>query len=633
MPPQGEGRDAAPTAATSAEPIAFPSGIPPTKTSGKTSQISRVSTISALDDEGQYSPGSLVAGRYRILGMLGQGGMGEVYRATDLTLGQSVALKFLVRGAAQNEKWLERFHGEVRIARQISHPNVCRVYDIGEDDDVPFLSMEFVDGDDLATLLVGIGRLPADKATEIARKICAGLAAAHDKGVIHRDLKPQNIMMTKRGEILITDFGLAAVAETLAGPEARNGTPAYMAPEQLRGSEVTKKSDIYALGLLLYELYTGRRPYSAKNIPELLGLQESQQLTSMTSIATDIDPAVEGIIKRCLHPDPGMRPASALAVAAALPGGDPLAAALAAGETPSPELLAASGKHDPVSLKRTFPALVAACLGLVALPFLIQRLYMPAYAAFHMSPEVLEQKARDNAALLGYTDRPVDSFSQLRYLPGFLPWASKNWNASKGWYKLFHAEPPLELFYRQSPRLLMSRPDGRVGENRPAQIISGQWQMDVDSLGRLRRFEAVPPQFEKDPPPQPPIAFDPRPLFQAAGLDLAKFTEVTPQWTPAAAFDMRRAWKGTHPTISEIPLTVEAASWRGQLIDAQLIWPWTKPTLMTQDPVTMGSIISNVLGIVFGTTGLLYCIWLARRNLKSGKGDRQGAWRIASVFF
>src|SRR5215203_6024855 len=164
-------------------------------------------------EEGRFVPGTLLGGRYRIIGLIGVGGMGEVYRATDLTLGQSVALKFLPVEAASNQRLLERFHGEVRVARQVSHPNVCRVYDIGQIEGMPFLSMEYIDGEDLASLLHRIGRLPGDKAIETARKICAGLSAAHDKGVIHRDLKPQNIMMNKRGEVIIMDFGLAAIAD------------------------------------------------------------------------------------------------------------------------------------------------------------------------------------------------------------------------------------------------------------------------------------------------------------------------------------------------------------------------------------------------------------------------------------
>src|SRR2546423_1248135 len=191
--------------------------------------ISRV-TSSASDDEGRFVPGTLLGGRYRIIGLLGRGGMGEVYRATDLTLGQSVALKFLPEEASRNQRLLERFHGEVRVARLVSHPNVCRVYDIGEIEGLPFISMEYIDGEDLASLLTRIGRLPSDKAIETARKLCAGLAAAHDRGVIHRDLKPQNIMMNKRGEVVIMDFGLAPIADPLTGPEARPGTPPYCSP-------------------------------------------------------------------------------------------------------------------------------------------------------------------------------------------------------------------------------------------------------------------------------------------------------------------------------------------------------------------------------------------------------------------
>ena len=164
---------------------------------------------SSTPDEGRFVPGTLVAGRYRIISLLGRGGMGEVYRATDLTLAQPVALKFLPDTGADDQRALERFHNEVRIARQVSHPNVCRVYDVGEADGMPYISMEYVDGEDLASLLQRIGRLPADKALEIARKICAGVAAAHDKGVIHRDLKPANIMLDGRGNVVIMDFGLA----------------------------------------------------------------------------------------------------------------------------------------------------------------------------------------------------------------------------------------------------------------------------------------------------------------------------------------------------------------------------------------------------------------------------------------
>jgi len=175
----------------------------------------------------------LLAQRYRVVSLLGRGGMGEVYRANDLLLCQTVALKFLPAQWASHEATLVRFRNEVRIARQISHPNVCRVYDIGEAEGSTYLSMEYVDGEDLASLLRRIGMLPRDKALEIARQLCAGLAAAHDKGVIHRDLKPGNIMLDGQGRLRITDFGLAGVAGEVktfaaerAGTWRRNSNPA-----------------------------------------------------------------------------------------------------------------------------------------------------------------------------------------------------------------------------------------------------------------------------------------------------------------------------------------------------------------------------------------------------------------------
>src|SRR5204862_6881490 len=223
--------------------------------------------------------------------------------------------------------------------RQVAHPNVCRVYDVGEVEGHTFLSMEYVDGEDLSSLIRRIGRFPQDRAIELARQICAGLAAAHDRSVVHRDLKPANIMLDGSGRIRITDFGLAgATGETL-----RAGTPAYMAPEQLAGGEVTPRSDVYALGLVLYELFTGRRAVEGRNLAELIAKREQDGITRPTDLVRDLDPAIERAIMRCLEPDPAARPRSALAVAAALPGGDPLAAALAAGETPSPDMVAAAG--------------------------------------------------------------------------------------------------------------------------------------------------------------------------------------------------------------------------------------------------------------------------------------------------
>src|SRR5215472_16214519 len=320
---------------------------------------SRPGSSDVLADAGRFLPGSLLAQRYRIVALLGKGGMGEVYRADDLTLGQPVALKFLPEEAAQDTELLERFRGEVRISRKLSHPNVCRVYDVGEVDGQTFFTMEYIDGEDLASLLRRIGRLPHDKAVDIARQLRAGLAAAHAKQVLHRDLKPANIMLDGRGQVVITDFGLAGVADEIRGPEVRSGTPAYLAPEQIEGREVTMLSDIYALGLVFYEIFTGKRAFAEKPVGVLRAAADRTP-SRPSSVVRDIDPMIEKVILRCLEESPASRPPTALAVSAVLPGGDPLAAALAAGETPSPEMVAAAG--ETVGLR---PRIALVCLAAV----------------------------------------------------------------------------------------------------------------------------------------------------------------------------------------------------------------------------------------------------------------------------
>lgn len=275
---------------------------------------------------------------------------GEVYRADDLKLGQPVALKFLPDHLLSDGAALARFHREVRVARQVSHRNVCRVYDIGEIDGRHFLSMEFIKGEELSSLLHRIGRLPDDKAIQISRQICAGLAAAHETGILHRDLKPANVMIDEHGNARITDFGLAGLAEEFKADEIGAGTPAYMSPEQIEGRELTIKSDIYSLGLVLYELFTGKQAFVAATVGELINLRRSNTSpTTPTSIVKGFDPVIEKVIDRCIQKDPSQRPSSALQVAAALPGGDPIAAALAAGETPSPEMVAAAAKRRCVA--------------------------------------------------------------------------------------------------------------------------------------------------------------------------------------------------------------------------------------------------------------------------------------------
>src|SRR5262245_14694443 len=318
---------------------------------------------------GGFTPGTILSDRYRIVGLLGRGGMGEVYRADDLKLGQAVALKFLPRVLAADPVRRERFFAEVRITRQLAHPNICRVYDIAEFDGQHFLSMEYIDGEDLASLIKRIGYLPNEKALELTRQLVAGIAAAHERGVLHRDLKPANIMIDGHGRVRITDFGLAIGPGDDSAASDDNeilGTPAYMAPEQFAGKGASVRSDIYALGLILYEIYSGKRAFTATTLVQIREQKEGHTPTSPSDLRAGLDPVVERLIMRCIERDPRLRPASVAQLAIALPGGDPLAAAIAAGETPSPEMVAASGLKEGLR-----PAIAIALLAFTVLGSLL----------------------------------------------------------------------------------------------------------------------------------------------------------------------------------------------------------------------------------------------------------------------
>jgi len=573
-----------------------------------------------------FAPGAVIAGRYRLVSLLGRGGMGEVYRADDLTLDQPVALKFLPADVGSDPERLAQFHAELRIARQVSHKNVCRLYDLGDHEGRQFLTMEYVDGEDLATLLRRIGRLPADKAVDIARQLCAGIAAAHERGVLHRDLKPANVMIDGDGNVRITDFGLAVAAGDLH--QSRAGTPQYMAPEQLTGGAASVRTDIYALGLILFEMFTGKRVFEARTFNELLSLHESRTVAMPSSVVRDLDPAVERVILRCLEHDPAMRPSSALAVAAALPGGDPLAAALAAGETPSPEMVAAAGATDALGLARGLSVLAAVLIGLAVAAVLSDRVLLSAQIPFDRSADGLEDRARDIVNTLGYTDSPADSASGLFLLQDYIAYVMRTDHSASRWDSLRSgAFPSLRFWYRSSPRALNSfSTDWSPGFGDPPMTVSNMVSLMLDTNGRLTQFTAVPPQVDDTPDTQ---AAEWQPLFRAAGLDFAQFHPVESQWVPNVYGDRRAAWEGPLPGRPDIPLRVEASSYRGRPVFFQVVGPWTRRPRQEQPPPTTASrLIRFGAGLIFLVTfgGALV---LARYNVRNGRGDRRGATRIS----
>ena len=379
---------------------------------------------------------------------------------------------------------------------------MCRVYDVGEVDGQTFFTMEYVDGEDLASLLRRIGRLPPDKALDIARHLCAGLAAAHAKGVLHRDLKPANIMLDGRGQVVITDFGLAGVADNIRGQEAAAAAhPRICRPNNYLGKEVSTRSDIYAPARAVRSIH-GQAAF-AESAAKVLHAGADRTPSRPSSVVKDLDPIVEKVILRCLETEPAGRPATALAVAAALPGGDPLAAALAAGETPSPQLVAASGETTGLRPRVAVACLLAVLVGLAVGTYFT--IHYSAIEKMHLeqTPEVLAHRAREVVAQLGYPQKPADSVFGFDYDTDFRDSVEKESKTPPNWDEIMAGRPTTLLFwYRQSPDVLGADGyhdtfliPGVVTEYDPASTTSGMKPMwSARRPGQADLSQVIPPQ-------------------------------------------------------------------------------------------------------------------------------------------
>jgi serine/threonine-protein kinase len=492
--------------------------------------------------------------------------------------------------------------------------------------------MEYVDGEDLASLLRRIGRLPETKALEVARQLCAGLAAAHERGVLHRDLKPANVMIDGQGKVRITDFGLAVLAPTGTVQDVRAGTPAYMAPEQLGSGRASVQSDLYSLGVLLYETFTGRPPFAADNVLEMRRLHAESAPASPSTILQDLDPVVEHAILRCLEKDPRERPVSALAVSASLPGGDPLRAALAAGEIPSPEMVAAAGDVGGLSRRMAWGALGLALGLLVAVAALSGRLSMLDRIPFEKSRPVLQDRAVEILRAAGHTAAPADHASGFVYHSDYLRWVRSRDASPRRWDGLGSGRPhAVGFWYRQSPRYMSkwSFIDGpSLTPTDPPPLVSGMAHVLLDPAGRLVELQVLTPQVDSTAAAAPPEV-DWSPLFAAAGLDPAQFAPAPPHWLPLMHCDTRRAWTGMLPELAAGPLRVEAGSWNGRPQWFQVIGPWSRPSRLQAHPRRTGERVTQALSTGIIAVMLLGGVLLARRNLRLHRGDRRGAGRLA----
>ena len=268
----------------------------------------------------ELTTGSTFAGRYQVIEELGHGGMGRVYKVQDTKIGEKIALKLIRPEAGLDKKSLERFSNELKLARKIRHKNVCQMFDLGDDQGTRYITMEYVHGEDLKQLIRKVGRLSPGQSVGIARQVCEGLEEAHKLGVVHRDLKPQNIMVDEDGKARIMDFGIARSlsGKSITGAGVLIGTPEYMSPEQVEGKEVNQRSDIYSLGVILYEMVTGRLPFIGETPISIAHKHKYEAPEDPKKFNTQVSDDIARVILKCLAKDEAKRFQSAAELGAEL---------------------------------------------------------------------------------------------------------------------------------------------------------------------------------------------------------------------------------------------------------------------------------------------------------------------------
>jgi eukaryotic-like serine/threonine-protein kinase len=283
------------------------------------------------------STATLASGRYRLERELGRGGMATVHLARDAELDRPVAVKVLAGHLSGDDDVRERFVREARMAAGLSHPNVVQVFDAGEEEGKLFIVMEYVRGATLADELARAGKLSPAAAVDLALQACAGLEHAHEAGLVHRDVKPGNLLLREDGVLKITDFGIARAVEATQLTQVGSvlGTAAYLSPEQAAGEPVTAATDIYGLGVVLYELLTGRTPYVIESVADLVQAHRGSAVTPVQELEPDVPEALETAVMKCLARNPAYRPESAAALAHELAAASP--------ESPTVPLPPASG--------------------------------------------------------------------------------------------------------------------------------------------------------------------------------------------------------------------------------------------------------------------------------------------------
>jgi serine/threonine protein kinase len=490
--------------------------------------------------------------------------------------------------------------------------------------------MEYIDGEDLASLMKRIGHLSNEKALDIARQLVAGLSVAHERGVLHRDLKPANIMLDGHGRVRITDFGLAIAVEDESQTEEIAGTPAYMAPEQLAGKGATVRSDIYSLGLILYEIYTGKKAFKAKTLAELREQKETQTPRAPSELRDGIDPVVERLIQRCMEKDPRSRPASVAQLAQALPGGDPLAAAIAAGETPSPEMVAASGSKEGLRPAIAWGLLVFIIIGSLSILAVNDRVFLYRRIPLEKSPDELVVLSRQFLEKAGYTADFAHSAHGFVHNLDLLQYIGKSDKTTELWENL--NSKAILFWYRQSPQRLQSNvtqvrlnriyQDSRIAPDNPPLENPEEVLVMLDTEGRLVLFRVVPTEDLSTAKSTMDTQW--KIFFSSAGLELSQWKSTNSQFIPPFYADNVIVWEGSISNKLDIPFRIETASYKGKVVSFEIRHPG--PSEVTLGLREIIQVVGISLVIILA---LLGGVVFARRNLRLGRGDRRNAKRLA----
>ncbi len=585
----------------------------------------RTTVRSAIEDQFSFAsaepvspprpPGTMIAGRYQLVSPLGRGGMSVVYRAEDIELAHPIALKFLSPSLQENPAALELLRREVRIARQITHPNVVRIFDLGTSDGESFISMEFVAGEDLESLVRRVGPLPSVKVLQIARQLAAGLAAAHEAGVLHRDLKPANVMIDGSGNVRILDFGIAAPLDDEQALARLSGTPGFLAPELLAGQKPSLQSDLYAWGLVIYFAATGKLPPAPQSGDSRLQTELPSLPESEEKLAT--------CIQWCLQPDPARRPSSAYSLLATL--GDPLDEAVQAGEMPSPELVTAAMSWRP-SLRLLNGLLAAGLVLLLVITLLADHTLFLPRCGLIKSPDALRDIAQKILAEVGHPAPSTPVLTGITLDSDCLKYIRAHPELSAPWQGVAAGElPAVSFWYRQGDTHL-PRPDLFGTSDEPSQpLVPGFASVKLDGRGKLLSLE-VPTVASRDSSPNDHISWSR--LFELAGLPFADFRTVPTERFPPLFADTVQSWQGPFALDAQERVVVTAGSLQDRVTYFNVAHPWQLNANAASSSNQSSRFVAARTAIwLAAIAAAAVLVW---RHASQGHADWRGAWRVTA---